>query len=277
MPNEATPRALVLQDLSCLGRCSLTVALPTLALMGVQAVPLPTAVFSTHTGGFGRPARRDLTDFLQETLAHYRALGLRFDAVLTGYLARAEQADLAEQLLAWQSQALRVVDPAMADHGHLYSGLDEAMPARMRALCEHADVITPNWTELQLLAGVSPLSEEAVSEEELSQLCARLPGRAAVVTGVPLEKGPANAVYEREKVTLFPYKQLPAAYPGTGDLFAAHLTGRLLRGESLPRAAEGATRALSRVIARTLEAGTPPREGVLLELDASSEPGDCFV
>lgn len=247
-----------------MGRCSLTVALPMLASLGVQAVPLPTAVLSTHTGGFGRPAAADLTAFMKEAIAHYRSLDLRFDAVVTGYMATTQQAEIARGLLAWQSRALRVVDPAMADHGRLYSGLPQELPARMRSLCEDADLITPNWTEACLLAGAE-YSDAPVSPEALFALCARLPGREAVVTGVPVRQGMANAVYSRGEVTLIPYEQLPAAYPGTGDLFTACLTGHMLLGMPLAGAAREATQFLSAVISRTLSAGTPAREGVLLE------------
>lgn len=262
--NNRVPRALVVQDLCGLGRCSLAVALPMLESLGVQAVPLPTAVLSTHTGGFGRPAVADLTAYMKEAIAHYRSLDLRFDAVITGYMASCEQVQIACELLAWQSQALKVVDPAMADHGRLYSGLPEDLPERMRSLCECADLITPNWTEACLLSGAE-YSDAPFSPESLQALCARLPGRAAVVTGVPVEGGPANAVFSRGEVTLIRYEQLPAAYPGTGDLFAARLTGRMLQGMPLAQAAREATQFLSAVIARTLSADAPAREGVLLE------------
>lgn len=262
--NDRIPRALIAEDLCGAGRCSLTAALSVLPALGVQPIPLPTAVLSTHTGGFGRPAVRDLTDYMKEAIAHYRALGLRFDAVLTGYMASCEQADVAGELLAWQESALHIVDPAMADHGRLYSGLDERLPEHMRALCERADVITPNWTEVCLLTGAE-YSPSPVSPEALHSLCARLPGRAAVVTGAPLENGPANVLFENGRITLCPYEQLSAAYPGTGDLFAARLTGRLLTGSTLEAAMRDATAFLSCLIERTLQAGTPPREGVLLE------------
>lgn len=262
--NNRIPRALVVQDLCGLGRCSLSVALPMLESLGVQAVPLPTAVLSTHTGGFGRPAAADLTAFMKEAIFHYRSLDLRFDAVVTGYMATIRQAEIARELLAWQSQALRVVDPAMADHGHLYQGLPHDLPGRLRSLCEGADLIVPNWTEACLLAGAE-YSDAPVSPEALFALCSRLPGREAVVTGAPLEGGPANAVYSRGEVTLIPYEQLPAAYPGTGDLFTACLTGRMLQGMPLAQAVRETTQFLSAVISRTLSAGTPAREGVLLE------------
>lgn len=258
------PRALVVQDLSCLGRCSLAVALPLLESLGVQAVALPTAVLSTHTGGFGRPAVADLTAYMKEAIAHYRSLDLRFDAILIGYMASCEQAEIARELLVWQKSALKVVDPAMADHGRLYSGLPEELSEHLRALCESADLIVPNWTEACLLSGAE-YSDAPVSPERLQALCARLPGRAAVVTGAPVEGSPVNAVFAQGEMTLVPYKQLPAAYPGTGDLFAACLTGRLLQGMPLQEAVRAVTEFLSEVISRTLSAGTPAREGVLLE------------
>lgn len=264
-----------MQDLSCLGRCSLTVALPALSAMGVQAVPLPTAVLSTHTGGFGRPATCDLTGFLGEALAHYRALGIRFDAVLSGYLASPAQARRVEEALLDQPDALKVVDPAMGDHGRLYGSLPEEMPACFRPLCARADVVIPNWTELFLLCG-EPYAQEPLEEARLAALCERLGSPSVVVTGAPTHEGSANAVYSRQEgLTLIPFERLPAAYPGAGDLFAAVLCGFLLRGEPLLPAARLATEYMSRVVSETLRAGVPPREGLLLEADLPRQAVLC--
>ena len=269
--HENIPRALVVQDLSCLGRCSLTVALPALSAMGVQAVPLPTAVLSTHTGGFGRPAACDLTGFLGDALAHYRSLGIRFDAVLSGYLASPAQAKRVEEALLDQTDALKVVDPAMGDHGRLYGSLPQDMPACFRPLCARADVVTPNWTELFLLCG-EPYAQEPLEEARLAALCERLGAPSVVVTGAPTPQGSANAVYSRAGgLTLIPFERLPAAYPGAGDLFAAVLCGYLLRGEPLLPAVRLATRYMSRVVGETLRAGSPPREGLLLEANLPRE------
>ena len=256
---------MVMQDLSCLGRCALTVAIPALSALGVQCIPLPTAVLSTHTGGFGTPAVEPLTGYLRRALDHYAALKLQVDALLVGYLSGPEQVELALAAAAAQPDALVLVDPAMGDGGMLYASLPEDMPRRFLPLCEAADVILPNWTEACLLCGC-PYSEAPQEPSALEETLRRLPGRRAVVTGVPMPQGAANAVLDEAGLTLVPYELLPGRFPGTGDLFAAVLTGLLLRGESsLAQATRQATEYLSRVIRYTMDCGTDPREGVLLE------------
>ena len=141
-----------IHDLSGVGRCALTVVMPVLSAMGAQVCPVPTAVLSAHTA-FSGIAVRDLTDFLPAYLDHWRALGLRFDAVYAGYLGSPAQAEIVSDLLAEQEGALKVLDPVMGDDGRLYSGMAEEMPAKWRSLCAHADVVTPNMTEYALLSG----------------------------------------------------------------------------------------------------------------------------
>ena len=146
-------RCAAVHDLSGLGRCSLSVILPAMSVMGVQVCPLPTAVLSTHTGGFGTPARRDLTDYLTEALAHYRTLGLPMECVYTGYLGSVAQVALCQGLFAEWPAAMKVVDPVMGDHGKLYHGFTPELVQGIRELATHADVITPNLTEAALLLG----------------------------------------------------------------------------------------------------------------------------
>ena len=134
-----------IHDLSGVGRCALTVVMPVLSAMGAQVCPVPTAVLSAHTA-FSGIAVRDLTDFLPAYLDHWRALGLRFDAVYAGYLGSPAQVEIVSDLLAEQEGALKVLDPVMGDDGRLYNGMAEEMPAKWRSLCAHADVVTPNMT-----------------------------------------------------------------------------------------------------------------------------------
>ena len=141
-----------IHDLSGVGRCALTVVMPVISVMGAQVCPVPTAVLSAHTA-FSGIAAHDLTGFLPAYLAHWRALGLRFDAVYAGYLAGPEQAAIVEDFLNGQRDALKVLDPVMGDDGRLYTGMPEDMPAKWRGLCARADVVTPNMTEYALLTG----------------------------------------------------------------------------------------------------------------------------
>ena len=142
---------LCIQDLSCVGRCSLAVVLPALAAMGVQPCALPTALLSTHTGGLGRPARTDESGFISAALAHYAQLGLAFDCVYSGYLASAAQVALVEQAFRQAPAALKLVDPVMADHGRPYASMTPEIRAAVAQLCGQADVIVPNATEAALL------------------------------------------------------------------------------------------------------------------------------
>ena len=225
-------QALAIHDLSCVGRCSLTVALPILSAAGIHTSALPTALLSTHTA-FEKPYVRQLTDSIAPIADHWRREGIRFDAILTGYLGAA--GDVAPVLALMDDLltpgGLCVVDPAMADGGKFYSGLDEAYGDAMRGLCARADVLLPNRTEASFLTGL-PESAPAAA------LLEALPQKNAILTGsisTPEETG--FAVKEGETILEYRQRKVPGRYFGTGDLFAAVLTGKLLRGASLRDAA----------------------------------------
>lgn len=276
------PSACVIHDLSGVGRCALTVVIPVLAAMGVQPCPLPTAVLSTHTGGYEGMAQRDLTGFIPECIGHWKRLGLRFDALYSGYLASVEQVDMILGLFAWQKegrQPLVVVDPVLGDEGQLYSSMPASMPGSMRALCGQADVITPNLTEVGLLLE-EPYSHEPRSPREVMRTLARLcelGARAALVTSMPVGQGRVANVCARAGEKGYwqcAYHPVPVHYPGTGDLFSSVLTGALLRGEGMPEAMERATRYVYRAVRDTQCLDTEVRAGVQLErsLGALLEP-----
>ena len=146
-------RVAAIHDLSGFGRCSLSVILPTLSVMGVQVCPIPTAVFSTHTGGLGEVQRRDLSDFTLPCLEHYQRLGLEFECVYSGFLSSEEQIDHCLKFFSTYKDAFAVVDPVMGDHGRPYRTITPGMRARLGELVQVADVITPNLTEALLLLG----------------------------------------------------------------------------------------------------------------------------
>lgn len=277
-PSPRLPRVAALHDLSCFGRCALTVVLPTLAAMGVQPIPLPTALLSTHTGGFTDMYFDDLTPEMEKITAHWKALGLDFDALYIGFLGSAEQIGVVERFIAdFRGKSLVLIDPVMGDDGRLYSTYTDEMVDRVRELCAHADLITPNLTEACLLVGepwrdtasMSAAEAEAWAYTLLARLRA-LGAGAVVLTGLPhgSEISVAGAVGDDR--FFFTHPRIPAGYPGTGDLFASVLLGRLLEaGEmtlgSLRTAADAAAVFTARAIALTLEAGTPVRNGVLFE------------
>ncbi len=248
------PRVLSVQDISCLGQCSTTVAMPILSACGCECCLLPTMVLSTHTGGLGAPVRQDLTALMDPIVGHWIDQDITFDAILVGYLGNSSQVEkvlrFADRLLA--PEGLLIVDPAMADHGRLYSGLDEAYGAAMGALCRRADVMLPNLTEACMLTGTAWQAD--VSVEELLEKLHSQSGGATLLTGVAREADMTGAVvYEDGQLQYVSHKKCPGSFHGTGDMFAAVVTGRLLRGDSLAVAAEKAGRFVQAAIEETLE------------------------
>lgn len=260
--------AAAIHDLSGFGRCALSVILPTISAMGIQCVPIPTAVLSTHTGGFEDFVLKDLTDYLPSCCAHYQKLGIAFDAVYTGFLASEEQAEGCHAFFRAFPSALKVVDPVMGDHGKAYRTYTEGLIRRMIGLVRCADVITPNPTEAALILVEEyreTYTEAALSEtlRRLSEICP-----AVAVTGVTLSDGSyLNAAIEREsgEIHLVRLEKLPVFFPGTGDLFASVLTGSLLRGMDFFAAVEKASEFCTLALNATLDNGKLQRNGVEFE------------
>lgn len=263
-------RVIAVHDLSCVGRCALTLVIPALAAMGVQPVPLPTAVLSAHTG-FPGVAVQHLDGFMAACLAHWKTLDLKADAVYSGYLANADQVRLVEEIIAWQRGehgALAVVDPAMADNGRLYAGLPANLPGAMKRLCDQADVITPNLTEAALMLN-RPYAEGPMSDEALFELLSGFEARRVVITSAVLADGVhANLCRAQGEAGFWacPYRRVGAAFHGTGDLFASVLTGALLQGSDMKDASARAGDFVRRVIETSVACGAPERDGVQLEI-----------
>lgn len=235
------PRVLSVQDISCLGKCSLTVALPIISAMGVETCILPTAILSTHTGGFTGYTWRDLTEDIPKISAHWQSLSLTFDALYTGYLGSFEQIGMIEELFAtFGAKALKFVDPVMGDNGKLYAGFTPAFAARMAELCGKADVIVPNMTEACYMLGEEYRSgpyEEAYIKDMLVRLSA-LGAPVVAMTGVVLTASPDRQgvmAYDRRDHSFCSYfsENLPAKFHGTGDIFASTMCGSLALGRSL--------------------------------------------
>lgn len=264
-------RVLCIQDFSCVGRCSLAVALPILSAAGVQACALPTALFSTHTMGFGAPAVQAENAFCLRALAHWQTQEICFDAVYSGYLAQEPDAEIVRAAWRQNPHALRVLDPAMADDGKLYSSISPALASTLCALAKEADVLTPNATESAVLLGLTPTDHaltEAQWQERARQLLAAFPRlQALVITGVRCaENGTqANLCATRTQTVLLPFDSTGVRYPGTGDVFASALTGALLRGVSLTSAVQLTADFIALCACKTQLAGAEPRFGVLFE------------
>ncbi len=267
---ERPQRVAAIHDLSGFGRCSLSVILPVLSAMGVQACPIPTAVLSSHTGGFGEVVLRDLTEYISPALAHYQRLEIEFECIYSGFLSSASQIDHCVEFFSAYPQALAVVDPVMGDHGKPYRTITADMRGRMSEMVSHADVITPNLTEAYMLLG-NEYSHNPLTAMQAKSMLARLGERGperVIITGVTLATDEfANIGYDRRRNAYWKATAdfIPAAYPGTGDLFAAVLTGSLITGDSLPMAMERATRYVELTIKTTFGYSTDPREGVMLE------------
>lgn len=232
-------RIVTIQDISCFGTCSLTVALPIISAMGIETVILPTAVLSTHTGGFQGYTFRDLTGDISPIAAHWKRLGLSFDAIYTGYLGSISQLSLMDQFFDQfaKENTLTVVDPVMGDHGRLYSGFTPDFPKAMAKLCARADLIVPNLTEAVFLLGEE--YREHYTEEEIKALLVRLAGLGAknvILTGVSFRAAETGAMaYSAETGRFFSYynENVPSTFHGTGDIFASVCTGALTHGLSL--------------------------------------------
>lgn len=226
-------RILTVQDISCVGKCSLTVALPIISAMGIECAILPTAVLSTHTM-FRGYTFRDLTEDLSGIIDHWQKEKLGFRAVYTGYLGSREQLATVARLFDSYEGAFRIVDPVMADNGKLYPGFTEEFAREMAALCQKADIILPNMTEACYMLGVPYPGtdyDEAFVRDLLRRLSALGP-RIAALTGVSFERGKLGVMaYDSEADEYFYYcrEHLPAAFHGTGDIFASAFTGALVR------------------------------------------------
>ena len=228
-------RVLTIQDISCLGKCSLTIALPVISALGAETVILPTAVLSTHTM-FRNFTCKDLSDQIEPIAAHWKSEGVAFDAIYTGYLGTAEQVDQIKELFRnfRGEDAVIIVDPVMADNGKLYPAFDMDYVKKNAELCAEADIIVPNITEASLMTGME--YREEYDESYVKELLARLNELGAgisVLTGVSLEKGKTGVMgYERETGEYYIYqnRRIDASYHGTGDLFSSTCVGQILRG-----------------------------------------------
>lgn len=253
----AYQRILTIQDISCVGQCSLTVALPILSACGHETAALPTAVLSTHTGRFQGYTFRDLTDDIPGICAHWEREGLDFSAVYTGYLASARQIALVRDVIRSRLRpgGVLIVDPAMADDGRLYSGFGTDVVDAMRTLCAEADYILPNVTEAALLAGMDYREKlDLAYAEQLAAGAAASERQTVILTGVGLEPGKTGfLLWNNGKSSYYSHEKLNCGGYGTGDVFASAFTGTLLNGRTAERAARLAADYTARCAARTAQ------------------------
>ena len=249
------PKILTIQDISCVGQCSLTVALPIISACGIETCVLPSAVLSTHTAGFSGYTFRDLTDDMPAINAHWRKENICFDAIYTGYLGSTKQIDYVLEIAASTKKGLLIVDPAMADNGKLYPGFDMDFVAAMKSLCAQADYAVPNLTEAAFLTGMPYQTsyDRAYIDEMLEKLSA-LGCKNVILTGVSYREGKTGiVVLENGNYAYYEHDFLPNSCHGTGDIYASAFVGALVRGKSAYDAAKIAANYTVACIERTAQ------------------------
>ena len=235
-------KILTIQDISCVGQCSMTVALPIISACGIETCVLPSAVLSTHTAGFTGFTVRDLTEDMPGIRAHWNKEGILFDAIYTGYLGSTQQIDYVSDIFSSTAKAdcVKIVDPAMADNGSLYPAFDGAYVEAMKTLCAKADYIIPNITEACFLTGTEyrPQYDRAYVDALLQKLT-DLGCKNVIFTGISYEPGKTGVVvFENGVYSYYEHEKLPNSCHGTGDIYASAFVGALVRGKPTFQAAQ---------------------------------------
>lgn len=256
-------RLIAINDISGFGKCSLTVALPIISAAGIETVCMPTAVLSTHTGGFTGYTYRDLTCDMPEMSKHWQSIDLKPDAVYSGFLGSFEQIDIVKKIADdfKTDDNLFIADPCMADHGKLYSLFNEEFAKHMTSLCAKADIILPNITEACFMVG-GEFNEGVQTKEYIEDLLNKLLDMGAknvILTGVSFEEEKLGAAcMSQDRVAHYYFqKRLPGTYHGTGDVFASSFCGALLNDFSLEESMAIAVRFVCNCIERTQQMENP--------------------
>ncbi len=266
-------RAALINDLSGIGRCSITVALPIMSALGYECAVLPTAILSNHTA-FDKFTFVDFTDNMHEYMDCWQALDARFDVVYSGFLGSEHQIDITLEFMSrFGKDALKVVDPVMGDDGKIYSTCTDALLSHMRRLVKNADVITPNLTELCVLCGEK--YPQNITLDGVADLCKRLYEKgpydivvtgleSSVVSDCPQNKI-SNLVFENGKSVLVSNEKVPFLYCGTGDVFASVLCGVLANTGSLVKSVKTAADFVETCTKSTYENGGQKLFGIQFE------------
>ena len=257
MMNENT-KILTIQDISCFGQCSITVALPIISAFGIETAILPSAVLSTHTAGFTDFTVRDLTEDLPEIRKHWEKEGISFDAIYTGFIASAEQLDYIKDIIdsRLNSEGLVFVDPAMADHGEFYNGFDQEFADKMGELCKLGDFILPNTTEACFILH-KPWKEEFTKEEmlEMANELSEFTKRYVILKGDTHKENELGMIVldKKESTCEFVYNdKIDYVSHGTGDVFASAFVGSTMIGKSPTEAAKVAGEFTKKAIEKTI-------------------------
>lgn len=262
------PRVACINDLSGFGRCSLTTAISVISAAGVQVCPVPTAIFSKHTG-FPTFYFSDLTDSMPSYLDNWN--DIEFDGIYSGFLGSPEQIEIVEEFIVKQKkkkpETIIIIDPVMGDKGKLYPTYTDEMYRRMKKLVTYADLITPNITEACFLTETE-YSGEYLSEAESEKLIKKLSemgSKQVVLTGIVNNDKMINITYDGEKINLDAIRHETEVFSGTGDIFASVVCAYIMKGKSLPQSVKAAGKFISKAIEYTINAGTPLKEGIMFE------------
>ncbi len=264
-------RVFAIHDISGIGKCSLTAAIPIISALGAECNPVPTAILSSHTGDLAGYTFRDLTDDMTSYVNHWKNLGIAPDCIYSGYLASEKQTDIVKYILDSFSDSapMFICDPAMADSGKLYTGFNRTFVKKMAELCKNAYIITPNLTEAAMITDSEYKCE--TDYYYLEKIIGKLKSytkRFIVLTGVNNDKSKTGCcVYDKEtdKTAFFSSKKYPGIYYGTGDIFTSVLCGCAVNGTNIFKAAEIALDFTSKSIKETYDSKTDTRLGVAFE------------
>ena len=260
-------RVAVIHDLCSVGKAAMTNILPVFSVMGIEACPVPTMILSTHTGGFGKPVMMPLPSFVAESAEHFKNNQITFDYIFIGYLGNIQVVREVLQFLKNFQEADVLFDPIMGDHGSFYMNFDDSYNQAMWELLPFSTLATPNYTESCLITGEPCL--EFSDEKQIERIAEKLMEKGchrSVITSVPLPGYLQSIVLcEGKTVQILSRSSTGRSYPGTGDLFASVLLGKLMKGSKLASAAEEAHQFVCKCIKSGDQIGYPVKEGVLLE------------
>lgn len=268
MPHNNQKKIAVINDFCGFGRCSLAVSLPIISAMKLQCCPLPTSIFSNHTG-FPSFYSTDFTEHMNPYIDEWVNLGLHFNGILTGYLGSAKQINIVKDFLSrFKGEGTTViVDPVMGDHGKLYSSYPYELAIKMRELVAYADILTPNLTEACILTDTS--YKENMTEEELTKIAMALSDmgpKSIVISGLLRDGYLENFIYDKESgISVVREKMVGEFRSGTGDVFSSIIAADTALGKTLYEAVEHASRFIARVIKRTIELNIPRTDGIAFE------------
>lgn len=262
-----------INDMSGFGRAALTTIIPIISSIGIQVCPFPTAILSSHTGGFKDPSFIDLTNTMREYMKHWKDEGIQFDCIYSGFLGSVEQVDIVIDFINdFKTESnIVVVDPVMGDNGKIYSSMDKNMVFKMKSLVKKADIITPNLTEALYL--LDKKHTNITDEDEIKSIMielASLGPNVVVITSVfDYDKPEVINVHAYDKrINKFlkiQNQRYPIDFPGTGDTFTSVLIGKILNGDDLVTALEKSVEFVALAIAESIKYSYPNREGILLE------------